>query len=202
MAFHTISVFDIRCKNEVLKNLYFKSIIKCFKTVKIDKWPDLPYSLSPIDCCVRINGEADRLFSDDIQSYRYLGNDRINIKTFVFLAVYWSIWTSSYNTYINVHQFMLNGASTMLDNVFNEIFPIEGVWQWCRIIVIVHLFGLAWPVATLLAEMLVSFKVTFLSCPRHDLSSLIWTNWWRWRGGGGGGGEPSLITLLTWSQHF
>ena len=62
------SVSLVRCKNEALKKLYFKSIIKCFKRVKIDKWPDSPYSFSPIDYCVRINGEPDCLFSGDIQS--------------------------------------------------------------------------------------------------------------------------------------
>ena len=39
------------------KIFYFKSIIKCFKRVKIDKWPDSPYPFPPIDYCVRINGE-------------------------------------------------------------------------------------------------------------------------------------------------
>ena len=29
---------------------------------------NLSYSFLPIDCCVRINGEPDRLFSGDIQS--------------------------------------------------------------------------------------------------------------------------------------
>ena len=57
--------------------------------MKLDKWLDLSYSFLPIDCCVRINGEPDHLFSD-----KYLDSDRINFKTFVFLAVYWSIWTS------------------------------------------------------------------------------------------------------------
>ena len=50
------------------EKLHFKSTIKCFKEVKIDKWPDLSYSFLPIDCCVRINGQPDRLFSSDIQS--------------------------------------------------------------------------------------------------------------------------------------
>ena len=42
--------------------------IKRFKEVKIDKLPDLSYSFLPIDCCVRINGEPDNLFTGDIQS--------------------------------------------------------------------------------------------------------------------------------------
>ena len=58
----------IRCKYEALKKLHLKSTIKCFKEVKIDKWPDLSYSFLPIDWCVRINGKPDHLFSGDIQS--------------------------------------------------------------------------------------------------------------------------------------
>ena len=53
-------------KYEALKKLHLKSTFKCFKEVKIDKWPDLSYSFLPIDCCVRINGAPDRLFSGDI----------------------------------------------------------------------------------------------------------------------------------------
>ena len=52
------------------KKLHLKSTIKCFKEVKIDKWPDLSYSFLPkaLDRFVRINGKSDRLFSGDIQS--------------------------------------------------------------------------------------------------------------------------------------
>ena len=63
MALHAISVFGKLYKWSPEKKLYFKRV-----TVKIDKWPDSPYSFFPIDYCVRINGEPDRLFSDDIQS--------------------------------------------------------------------------------------------------------------------------------------
>ena len=65
---YMLSVSLVRCKNEALKKLYYKSIIKYFKRVKMDKWPDSPYSFSPIDYCIRINSEPDRLFSGDIQS--------------------------------------------------------------------------------------------------------------------------------------
>ena len=41
-----------------------------------------------------------------IFSHRYLDSDpSINFKTFVLLAVYWSISTSSYNTDIKVQHF-------------------------------------------------------------------------------------------------
>ena len=53
----------------------------------------------------------------------YLDSDCTNFKTFEFLAVSWSIWTSSYNMDIKVQQFFLNRASTMLNNVFNLSFP-------------------------------------------------------------------------------
>ena len=49
--------------------MHLESTIKCFKEVKIDKYPDSSYSFLPIDYCVRINGKPDRLFSGDIQSY-------------------------------------------------------------------------------------------------------------------------------------
>ena len=67
MSLHAISVFD-KCKHEGLKKLQLKSTIKCFKKVKICKWPEIPYTFLPIDCCVRINGLPDCLFSGDIQS--------------------------------------------------------------------------------------------------------------------------------------
>ena len=44
---YMLSVSLIRCKNEALKNLHLKSTIKCFKEVKIDKWPDLSYQFLP-----------------------------------------------------------------------------------------------------------------------------------------------------------
>ena len=68
---YMLLVFLIRCKNETLKKAP-QNTTKCYKEVKIDKisdkWPDLSYSFLPIDCCVRINGKPDRLFSGDIQS--------------------------------------------------------------------------------------------------------------------------------------
>ena len=81
-----------QCLYEAMKQLHFKSTIKCFKEVKIDKLLDLPYSLSPIDCCFILNYESDHLFIGDIPfSHRYFESDRMNFKNFVFLAVYWSI---------------------------------------------------------------------------------------------------------------
>ena len=122
MSLHAIihsmkgSVSLIKCKNEALKKLHLKSTIKCFKKAKICKWPEIPYFIFPIDCCVRIIMINQTVYSAVIFSHRYLDRDRIHFKTFVFLAVLWSIWTSSYNTDIKVQQ---NGASTMLNNVFN-----------------------------------------------------------------------------------
>ena len=59
------------------------------------------------------------VYSLVIFSHRYLDSDGINFKTFVFLAVYWSIKTSSCNTDIEVEFFFKMEASTMLNNVFN-----------------------------------------------------------------------------------
>ena len=103
------------------KKLHLKSTIKCFKKVKMDKWSDLSCSFSPIDCCV--SGKPDGLFSQWWYSVIiHLDSDRINFRTFVSLhgclSVYWSIWTSSFNTDIKFHQF-LNRVSSMLNNVFN-----------------------------------------------------------------------------------
>ena len=42
---------------------------KCFKKMKICKWPEITYSFLLIDCCVRINyRQPVCLFSGDIQS--------------------------------------------------------------------------------------------------------------------------------------
>ena len=68
MTLHAISVFDNLYKWSPEK-LHLKSTIRCFKELKIDKWPDLSYSFLSIECCVRMNGEPDHLFSGDIQSY-------------------------------------------------------------------------------------------------------------------------------------
>ena len=67
MSLQAISVFQKVYKWSPEK-LHLKSTIKCFKEVKIDKLPDLSYSFLPKDCCVRINGKPDCLFSADIQS--------------------------------------------------------------------------------------------------------------------------------------
>ena len=69
MSLHALSLMSlIRCKNEALKNCTSIAPFKFFKEVKIDKWPDSSYSFLPIDCCVKMNGKPDRLFSGDIQS--------------------------------------------------------------------------------------------------------------------------------------
>ena len=68
---------------------------------------------------VRINGKADSLFIGDIHSS--LDSYCLNFKTFVLLAVYWSIWTS-FNADIKVQK--KNEASTMLNNVFNPFYSL------------------------------------------------------------------------------
>ena len=100
------------------KKLHLKSTIKCFKKTKICKWPEIPYSFLLIDCCVRINGQLQTVYSVVMFSHRYLDRDHINFKTFVFLAVYWSIWTSSYNTDIKVQQFLKWSLHNVKGNVF------------------------------------------------------------------------------------
>ena len=59
-----LSVSLIRCKNEALKKLQLKSKKKN-ENMQVTRNTIL---ISPhIDCCVRINGLPDRLFSGDIQ---------------------------------------------------------------------------------------------------------------------------------------
>ena len=55
-------------KNLSSEESNFKTIIKCFKEVGKDKWPDLSYSwsFSTIDFSVRINHQSDRLLNGDI----------------------------------------------------------------------------------------------------------------------------------------
>ena len=65
---YMLSVSLMRCKNEALKKIAPQKHHKCFKKAKIGKWPEIPYSFLRIDCCVRINGQPERLFSGDIQS--------------------------------------------------------------------------------------------------------------------------------------
>ena len=45
--------------------MFFKSISKCSKEMKIYKWPDSPHLFSPIDCSVSINNETYGLFNGD-----------------------------------------------------------------------------------------------------------------------------------------
>ena len=79
---------------------------------------------------------SQTIYSVVIFSHRYLDSDSINFKTCVFLAVYRSFWTSSYNTDIKVQQ-LFNGASTMLNNIFNTV----GVILWCCVSHVVFEFS-------------------------------------------------------------
>ena len=64
----------------------------------------IPYS-SPIDWSVEINQKPNSLLNGDVFSRHLLiVKFSINFKSFVFLAVYWSIWTSLNNTDIKVQQ--------------------------------------------------------------------------------------------------
>ena len=59
---------SIRGKNEALKKLHFKSIMKCFKSENRQVTGFTIHSIPPIDCCVRINHKPDILLNCDIQS--------------------------------------------------------------------------------------------------------------------------------------
>ena len=124
MSLHAISVL-IRCKNEALKKLHLKSTIKCFKKANICKWPEITYSFLPHRLLCWNKWSNQTVYSVVIFSHRYLERDCINFKTFVFLAVYWSSWTSSYNTHIKSIKKKLNGASTIINNVFKSIIVVK-----------------------------------------------------------------------------
>ena len=65
MSLHAISVFDKVSKWSPEKIALQKHHQRSEnRQITID----LSYSFLPIDCCVRINGKPDRLFSGDIQS--------------------------------------------------------------------------------------------------------------------------------------
>ena len=68
MALHATSVCDIGCKNEALKKLHLKCIIRCLKKRKYVSDQKYHILISPIDWYISINGEPDCLFNDDIQS--------------------------------------------------------------------------------------------------------------------------------------
>ena len=69
MSLQAIRVFDKVWKWSSEKTAPQKQPFQCFKDVKLDKWPDLSRThFSPIDCCAKINGAPDHLFSSDSQS--------------------------------------------------------------------------------------------------------------------------------------
>ena len=100
------------------KKLHLKSNIKCFKEVKIDKWPDLFYSFLPIHCCVRINGvKPYHLISGDIQSY--ISWERQH--KFQNFCIPGCLLVHLNNIIQHRHQssnIFFNRSSTMLNNVF------------------------------------------------------------------------------------
>ena len=106
---------------EALKKMHFKKYQEVLeREVKIDKWPDLSYLFSPIDCCVIINHEPDGLFIGDIQS-DILIVICISLETFVFLGCLLIHLNIKYNTDIKVQHFFVNRASTMLNIVFKPL---------------------------------------------------------------------------------
>ena len=117
-----VSVSLVRCKNEALKKLYFKSIIKCFKRVKIDQWPEWPrftmYSFSPIDYCVRINALPARLFSGDISVIDFL-IVTASISKLLHSWLFIDLSEHHYTALTSKFKKKFNRSATMLNNVFN-----------------------------------------------------------------------------------
>ena len=67
MSLHAISVFH-KVKNEALKNCTSKAPLSASKKRKYASDQNAILISPHIDCCVRITGLPDRLFSGDIQS--------------------------------------------------------------------------------------------------------------------------------------
>ena len=96
MSLHAISVFDKVSKWSLYQFAVSKASLCASKKWKKDKWLDLPFSFSAIDCFVRINHQSDSLLNGDIhysvnRCILILDRDVINFKTLLVLAVYWSI---------------------------------------------------------------------------------------------------------------
>ena len=99
------------------KHALQKSIIKCFKKVKVNKWPDLSYSFRPIDYCVRIKPQALRFIK-----WWYSVIDILIVTASISKLLYpWlfiDISEHHYTTQTLKFNNRLNRASTMLNNVF------------------------------------------------------------------------------------
>ena len=116
MALRSISVFDKVSKWSPEKIALQKASSSASHKMKIDKWPDLPHSFSPIDCCVRINHKPCSLF---IACYSVIyilivTQSLINFCIAGCLLIYLNIIIQ----YISKFYFFLYRASTMLNNVF------------------------------------------------------------------------------------
>ena len=116
------------------------------------------------------------IYSVVIFSHRYLDSNRINFKNFVFLAVYWSIWTSPYNTDIKVQDFFkwsLNNVKEELHNRFNLISEE-------RVKLFKHnsenLMKIGWKIRKLWHfEVFANFQDTFLD---QSIWICKWVRWW------------------------
>ena len=104
----------VRCKNEALKKLYFKSIINCFKRVKIHKWHVL---ISPIDYCVRING-LTRPFIQWWYAVIDFLKVTVSISKLLHSWLFIDLSEHHYTTQTSKFNNFLNRSSTMLNNVF------------------------------------------------------------------------------------
>ena len=119
------------------KKKYFKIIIKCFKRVKINKWPDSLYSFCPIEYCVRIKWWA-RPFIQWIYSV----NDFLIVTASISKRLHsWLFIDPSerhYTTKTSKFNNLFNRSSTMLNNVFNCMDYIRPIFVQLGFLVIVN----------------------------------------------------------------
>ena len=114
-----LSVSLVRCKNEALKKLYFKIIIKCFKRVKIDKWPDSPCTHFP-HRLLCYNKCAASSFIQWWYSVIDLLIVTASISKLLHSWLFIDLSEHHYTTQTSKFNNFLNGSSMMLNNVFNQ----------------------------------------------------------------------------------
>ena len=113
-----LSVSLVRCKNEALKKLYFKSIIKCFKRVKIDKWPDSPCTNFPHRLLC-----SNKCAASSFIQWWYSVIDFLivtaSISKLLHSWLFIDLSEHHYTALTSKFNHFLTRSSTMLNNVFN-----------------------------------------------------------------------------------
>ena len=127
-----LSASLVRCKNEALKNLYFKSIIKCFKRVKRDKWPDSPCTHFP-HRLLCYNKCAASSFIQWWLSVIYFLIVTASISKLLHSWLFIDLSEHHYTALTSKFNNFFNRSSTMSNNVFNVTWNAISkrvLWLW------------------------------------------------------------------------